>query len=223
MLQYSSHKFHFFLKQLKIPALTLLLFIQNEVYFDKTTFIFFKTLSNTTKILTNNCNRSKLNAVHLSLQLLYIQMRIEDEIKNSKPIPIEQKTVINLMFTGNVVKEQINRSIKHFDLSIEQYNVLRILRGQKGNPANLSTIQERMINKMSNTTRLIDKLLKKELVTRHTCELNRRKVEILITEKGLSLMLDIDSTLKKSDKKATDSLSKDEMETLNSLLDKLRT
>lgn len=159
----------------------------------------------------------------MSLQLLYIQMRIEDEIKNSKPIPIEQKTVINLMFTGNVVKEQINRSIKHFDLSIEQYNVLRILRGQKGNPANLSTIQERMINKMSNTTRLIDKLLKKELVTRHTCELNRRKVEILITEKGLSLMLDIDSTLKKSDKKATDSLSKNEMETLNSLLDKLRT
>ena len=156
-------------------------------------------------------------------QQLYIQMSIETDIKSTVKLDERQKTVINLVYTNNWLKEQTFGFFKDYDLSAEQYNVLRILRGQKGNPANLSTIQERMLNKMSNTTRLIDKLLKKELVTRQTCPSNRRKVEILITNKGLDLLHELDSIVKSSNETITKSLSIEELETLNQLLDKLRT
>ena len=75
--------------------------------------------------------------------------------------------------------------MKPYDLSGEQYNVLRILRGQKGCPANMCIIQERMLAKNSNTTRLIDKLLLKDFVTREVCPDNRRKIEVLITTKRI--------------------------------------
>jgi DNA-binding MarR family transcriptional regulator len=105
---------------------------------------------------------------------------------------------------------------------MEQYNVLRILRGQKGTPANMSTLQERMINKMSNTTRLVDKLIVKELVTRNTCPSNRRKIEILITNKGLNIMKQIDDKLDIKENNLTKNLTNNELETLNNLLDKIR-
>jgi DNA-binding MarR family transcriptional regulator len=150
-------------------------------------------------------------------------MSIESDIKSTIKLDERQKTVINLVYTSNWLKEQTSSFFKSYDLSAEQYNVLRILRGQRGNPANLSTIQERMLNKMSNTTRLIDKLLKKDLVTRDTCPSNRRKVEILITQKGLDLLSELDLVVTKSNEHITQSLSLSELETLNHLLDKLRT
>ena len=79
-----------------------------------------------------------------------------------------------------------------FDISEQQFNVLRILRGQKGIAANLSTVQERMVHKMSNTTRLIDKLIQKKLVKRNVCIENRRKIELFITEDGLDFLKKID-------------------------------
>ena len=105
---------------------------------------------------------------------------------------------------------------------MQQYNVLRILRGQKGQPANLSTIQERMIDKSSNTTRLIDKLIGKELVSRQQCPTNRRKIEVFITPKGMELLAEIDPVLEAANKRITEQLSLPEMEQLNYLLDKLR-
>lgn len=156
-------------------------------------------------------------------QLLYIQMSLEEDIKSTVKIDERQKTVINLIYTHNWLKEQTQGFFKNYDLSAEQYNVLRILRGQKGNPANLSTIQERMLNKMSNTTRLIDKLLKKDLVTRQTCPTNRRKVEILITKKGITLLSELDTIVNHSNETITKQLTISELETLNQLLDKLRT
>jgi len=158
----------------------------------------------------------------LYTQQLYIRMSIEKDIKSTIKLQENQKTVINLEYTSNWLKEKSLVFFKGYDLSSEQYNVLRILRGQKGNPANLSTIQERMLNKMSNTTRLVDKLIKKELVTRQICESNRRKIEIYITKKGLMLLAELDSVVTANNLKITKNLNTNELETLNKLLDKLR-
>jgi len=149
-------------------------------------------------------------------------MSIEGDIKSTVKLKEDQKTMINLLYTSNWLKEKSTMLFKASDLTSEQYNVLRILRGQKGNPANLSTIQERMLNKMSNTTRLIDKLIKKELVTRQTCESNRRKIEIYITKKGLALLAELDAVVDANNKKLTKNLNTRELKTLNMLLDKLR-
>jgi MarR family transcriptional regulator, 2-MHQ and catechol-resistance regulon repressor len=149
-------------------------------------------------------------------------MSIEEDIKSTVKLQNYQKTVINLVYTSNWMKEKSKGFYKDYDISSEQYNVLRILRGQKGNPANLSTIQERMLNKMSNTTRLIDKLIKKELVIRQSCESNRRKIEIYITKKGLTLLAELDSIVDSNNKELTKNLNTNELEKLNTLLDKLR-
>mgnify|MGYP001803271434 CR=1 FL=1 len=118
------------------------------------------------------------------VQILYKQLSIEKIIKTEIKLPISRKVIVNLLHTENWMMDKINLELKPFDVSIQQFNVLRILKGQKGKPANLSTIQERMVNKMSNTTRLVDKLIAKEFVTRITCPSNRRKVEITITKQG---------------------------------------
>jgi MarR family transcriptional regulator, 2-MHQ and catechol-resistance regulon repressor len=149
-------------------------------------------------------------------------MSIEKEIKSTIKLQKNQKTVINLEYTSNWLKEKSLVFFKDYDLSSEQYNVLRILRGQKGKPANLCTIQERMLNKMSNTTRLVDKLINKELVTRQICESNRRKIEIYITKKGLMLLAELDSVVTANNMEITKNLNTNELETLNKLLDKLR-
>ncbi|MEM9649616.1 MAG: MarR family transcriptional regulator, partial [Bacteroidota bacterium] len=107
-----------------------------------------------------------------------------------------------------------------FDISEQQFNVLRILRGQRGNPANLSTINERMVTKMSNTTRLVDKLILKGLVDRRVCPDNRRKVEIMITHEGKKLLSQLDEVMQDTEKKILKSFTNKELEQLNSLLDK---
>ncbi|MBF04770.1 MAG: MarR family transcriptional regulator, partial [Flavobacterium sp.] len=106
-------------------------------------------------------------------------MRIEDEIKSTVALSIAKKVILNLAFTKNYVGDKFNEILKPFEISGEQYNVLRILRGQKGKPINMQDIQDRMVTKNSNTTRLIDKLLLKKMVERNVCPENRRKIEIL--------------------------------------------
>lgn len=149
-------------------------------------------------------------------------MRIEEIIKPTSPMAIEKRTLLNVMFTQNVISERFNEILKPFDLSPEQFNVLRILRGQKGNPVNMCTIQERMIAKTSNTTRLVDKLLLKELVLREICPENRRKMEITITEKGLVLLKELDPLVELHEKKIVENLTEKELILLNELLEKFR-
>lgn len=149
-------------------------------------------------------------------------MSIETEIKSSIVLNIHQKSVINLLFTGNWINEKSNEFFKPFGLSPQQFNVLRILRGRKGEPTNLIDIQERMISKMSNTTRLIEKLKQKDLVNRVQCEENRRKIEVTITKSGLELLQNIDQQLSKHEKETVGNLSEGELKVLNELLDKLR-
>lgn len=149
-------------------------------------------------------------------------MRIEEIIKTTFPMAQEKKALLNIMFTQNVIAEQFNELLKPFDLSAEQFNVLRILRGQKGNAVNMCTIQERMIAKTSNTTRLVDKLLLKNLVLREICPQNRRKMEITITAKGMELLKQLDPLVEAHEKKFGNNLTPNELEQLNILLEKFR-
>lgn len=149
-------------------------------------------------------------------------MKVEDILKTSQPLPDKKKLVINLMLTTNEANATVAEAVKGFDISIQQFNVLRILRGQKGKPANLNTVQDRMVNKMSNTTRLVDKLLEKDLVDRNTCEENRRKIEIFITEKGLQLLQDLDPVIERAEEEIIKNLTREEMQILNDLLEKMR-
>ena len=161
-----------------------------------------------------------LTFVHTNIVMTTLS--IDEAIKSIHKMAISTKTVINIMYTSRIIEESITGILKSHDLTIPQYNVLRILRGQKGNPANLSTLQERMIDKSSNTTRLVDKLIKKGWVNRQVCEKNRRKVEIFITEKGLSILKELDPITEQNNQQILKKLSEKELQLLNDLLDKLR-
>lgn len=150
-------------------------------------------------------------------------MKIEELIQSSVTLSDTKRVILNLMVTQNVVAEKFYEVLKPYDLSGEQYNVLRILRGQKGKPANMCVIQERMVTKNSNTTRLIDKLLLKDLVTRNVCPDNRRKMEVLITDKGLALLEELEPIVLAHEQLFAQNLSKEEIIQLNDLLEKFRT
>ena len=150
-------------------------------------------------------------------------MKIEEVVKSNVIMGLSQKAVLNIIYTQNDINERLIEILKPFDLSNEQFNVLRILRGQKGNPANMCVIQERMLAKTSNTTRLVDKLLLKELVTRKVCKENRRKIEVLITEKGLDILKELDPKVDNYEQNIVANLSSSELEQLNDLLEKIRT
>ena len=150
-------------------------------------------------------------------------MTIENIIKSNSPIAIPKKTVLNILYTQNIITEKFSEILKPYDLSEEQFNVLRILRGQKGKPANMCLIQERMLAKTSNTTRLVDKLLLKELVTREVCPENRRKMEVFITTKGLDLLTVLDPKVIDYELSFSKNLNTEELDQLNHLLEKFRT
>ncbi|HPW97015.1 MAG TPA: MarR family transcriptional regulator [Flavobacterium sp.] len=149
-------------------------------------------------------------------------MEIEKIIKSTINISAAKKVILNMVYTNTLVGEKFLEKLKPYDLSSEQYNVLRILRGQKGKPANMCVIQERMIAKNSNTTRLIDKLLLKQLVTRDVCPDNRRKIEVLITQKGLDLLTELDPIVIQHEEDFASNLTSTELEELNRLLEKYR-
>jgi DNA-binding MarR family transcriptional regulator len=136
---------------------------------------------------------------------------------------IIRDTVISILKTGYKINDELSSLFKKFDISLPQFNVLRILRGQKGKPANLSTIQERMVHKMSNTTRLIDKLIQKGFVKRNICENNRRKIEIYITNSGLQLLDSIDDLLNSKESFILKKLKLDEKKELIRILSKIQT
>src|SRR4051812_35876346 len=150
-------------------------------------------------------------------------MTIGEVIKSTVKMDNAKKVILNIMYTQNVIQDHFNELIKPYDLSGEQYNVLRILRGQKGCPANMFVIQERMIAKTSNTTRLVDKLLLKDFVTRKVCPENRRKIEVQITQKGLDVLTQLDPKVIAHEQKFASNLTPSELEQFNILLEKFRT
>lgn len=155
-------------------------------------------------------------------QITYSNMKIEEILKSTVPMDNSKKIILNILYTQNVITDNFNEILKPYEISGEQYNVLRILRGQKGNPANMCMIQERMLAKTSNTTRLVDKLLLKDLVTRKVCPENRRKIEVLITQKGLDFLKELDPKVIAHDQFFSKNLDSEEINQLNQLLEKYR-
>lgn len=150
-------------------------------------------------------------------------MSIETDIKQSAPFKSSyQRVIVNLIYTTNWLADNQTRLLKPFKLTIQQYNVLRILRGQFPNPIKVSDITERMLDKMSNASRLVDKLVLKKLVLRTECPSDRRAVDVVITEKGLELLKQLDSLQSEWDALLHDKLSVDEATALSHLLDRLR-
>ncbi|MDC6384415.1 MarR family transcriptional regulator [Flagellimonas taeanensis] len=147
-------------------------------------------------------------------------MKVEEIIKTSQKLPLESRTLIHMTLVQNKNNEAFANALKPYGISMQQFNVLRILRGQQGKPANLSTLNERMVTKMSNTTRLVDKLLAKGYVDRSVCPSNRRKVEIIITQSGLESLSKMDKAVAEAEKNVVKNFSKEELEQLNHLLDK---
>lgn len=150
-----------------------------------------------------------------------IMGKIEDAIQQKVFKDPYNKVVVNLLYTNSYLVTSQNAFFKPHGISPEQYNVLRILRGQNGVPTTVSSIQDRMLNKMSNASRLIEKLKLKGLVKREECPNDRRQVDVLITQEGLNLLNLIQAEVEKGTKQFVN-LNLDEVNQLNDLLDKMR-
>lgn len=147
---------------------------------------------------------------------------IDQLLHTSQPMPLAVQVGLNILVTEQLLTQAFTELLKPFDVTPEQYNVLRILRGQKGKPASLGCIQERMIARNSNTTRILDKLVAKNLATRCVCPNNRRMIEVLITDQGLQLLSQLDPLADQHNERFAAHLSAAELEQLNILLEKYR-
>jgi len=148
-------------------------------------------------------------------------MELEKEIKASSFKSIYERLVVNILYTGSWLNALHLRKLKPYGISPQQYNILRILRGQHPNPATVNLIKERMLDKMSNTSRLVEKLRVKGLLRRTSCPSDRRAVDVLITGKGLEVLDELDEIMARWDVEF-DSLTPKEAAQLNRLLDKMR-
>ena len=146
-------------------------------------------------------------------------MKIDDELKSRFDSPLH-KAHVNIIFTAIQLEYLTSQVLKPYGLSTQQYNILRILRGQNSKPAPLKLLSERMLDRMSNTSRLVDKLVNKHYVRRSINPGNRRQVDIIITDLGLEVLEKSSIALDK--KIIGTNMTHDELEHLSALLDKFR-
>jgi DNA-binding MarR family transcriptional regulator len=149
-------------------------------------------------------------------------MSIETDIRQTAFRSPYHRLVVNILYSGNWISNAQMRLLKPFGITMQQYNVLRILRGQSPQPVKVSEITERMLDKMSNASRLVDKLVAKKLVVRTECPSDRRAVDVVITQKGLDLLQRIDSTQLQWEEDIQQRLTSEEAIVLSRLLDQLR-
>jgi DNA-binding MarR family transcriptional regulator len=147
-------------------------------------------------------------------------MGIETDIQQSNFRNEYQKMGINLMYTAHWLNERIGRFLLQEDITQQQYNILRILRGSDV-PLSTLQIRERMLDKMSDTSRIVDRLIVKELVQKSACKADKRLVDIILTSKGLQLVERLDQFNDQIDA-ILKGVSESEATTLNQILDKLR-
>jgi DNA-binding MarR family transcriptional regulator len=148
-------------------------------------------------------------------------MSIEEEIKQEKFKSPHQKAVLNLLFTANWIQNKQRELFEPFGITGQQYNILRILRGQQSTPVAAVEIKSRMLDKNSDVSRLLDRLIGKKLVQKKQCPNDKRASDIMITESGLTLLEKLDSAINNVDSRYLN-LSKDEAKKLSDLLDKAR-
>ena len=147
-------------------------------------------------------------------------MGIEKDIQQSNFRNEFQKMGINLLFTANWLNERIGRVLVKEDITQQQYNILRILRGSEA-PLSTLQIRERMLDKMSDTSRIVDRLIVKGLVQKTACKMDKRLVDITLTQKGITLVQKLDQFNDQIDS-ILKGVTESEATTLNQILDKLR-
>jgi DNA-binding MarR family transcriptional regulator len=148
-------------------------------------------------------------------------VKIEEEIKQRKFKSPFQKVAINLQFTANWLIANSNDFFKGFGITMQQFNILRILRGQHEKSISAVEIKQRMLDRNSDVSRLLDRLIDKKLVTKSQCPSDKRASDVNITESGLKLLSQIDLRLEEIDAKILN-LTATEANQLSDLLDKCR-
>lgn len=147
---------------------------------------------------------------------------IEEEIKQSTFRSPAHRTQVNIIYTAAWINQLTTAALREYGLSVQQFNILRILRGRNGEPATVKLLTERMIDKMSNASRLVDKLKEKGYVRRQECEEDRRRVDIVITEKGLDIVGKASDAVECTMHKNFRNTSEAEFNELSRMLDRLR-
>ncbi|MBK7104883.1 MAG: MarR family transcriptional regulator [Ignavibacteriae bacterium] len=148
-------------------------------------------------------------------------MKLEEEIKQKKFKSDYQKLAVNIIFTHGWLMNYQKKFFDKYDITGNQFNILRILRGQHPKPVSVNILRDRMLDKMSDASRLVERLRIKKLLIRNICKNDRRKSDINITEKGLQVLSELD-TIDDEFIKLFNTLSENEIDTLNTLLDKMR-
>lgn len=147
--------------------------------------------------------------------------QLQKEILASKFENVFQQSLVNIIYTYHWNMQQVKEVLKPFDITAQQYNVLRILRGQYPSPATVNLIKSRILDKMSDTSRIIDRLIQKGFVKKTINSQDKRAVDVIINDKGLSLLKKLDQEVDFS-KFISPNLTAAEATQLNLLLDKMR-
>jgi len=148
-------------------------------------------------------------------------MGIAEEIKQAKFKSEYSKAIINIIYTNSWLHQKHLEVFKKHGLTTPQFNILRILRGQHPNPSTVNLLIDRMLDKSSNASRIVDRLEQKQLVERKQCSNDRRAVDVFIANEGLRLLAELDHEMDRLEKD-TNNLTEEESSTLNFLLDKMR-
>ena len=147
---------------------------------------------------------------------------LEQEIKNSKPIPPGQRAMLNILFTASLVERTMSHNMRKYKLTNPQYNILRILKGSHPKGLSVLDIKERMLDKSSNVSRLVEKLKVAGLVERTVSEADKRMVIVSITQSGLDMVEAMEEVRLESETSMGKCLTKDEIILLGNLLDRYR-
>lgn len=148
-------------------------------------------------------------------------MKLEEEIASNKFEDNHHKTVVNLLYTYGWVTNLLRNRFDKYHITMQQFNILRILRGQYPQPATINLLKERMLDKMSDASRIVERLVQKGLVSRSTNDKDRRAVDIMITQKGKEILKTLDAEMDIHEILKTH-LTDKEADQLNNLLDKMR-
>lgn len=148
-------------------------------------------------------------------------MQLQKEISISGFESLYQQAVVNVVFTSGWCNEQMKQLLAPYDITNQQFNILRILRGQYPNPSTINLLKSRMLDKMCDASRIVDRLVQKELVLKEVNTEDKRAVDIIISKKGLQLLTQMDHEVDLS-AMASNTLTEQEADQLNFLLDKLR-
>ena len=148
-------------------------------------------------------------------------MKLEEEIKQDKFKSEIHKLAVNIIYTHSWFNSFQSNVLSKYNLTTQQYNILRILRGQHPNPTTINLLKDRMLDKMSDASRLVERLRVKGLVKRKNCEEDRRRAEVIITDKGLNTLKELDS-IEDNFENIFSNISQDEAKIVNDILDKMR-